>query len=168
MYLKIYCPFKKIKILSNDNIDYKFMKKAYNIAINGWKNNEIPIGAIITFDNKIIASSYNKTCKTNNPLKHAELIVINKASSTIKDWRLNNMNLYVTKEPCLMCAGAILRSRIKKIIFGCCDKKMGFFGGCYNINNISTLNHYIGVKSGILENKCKNLLKSFFSRKRIK
>lgn len=125
---------------------------------------EVPIGAIAVYKDKIIARGHNVRELTQNPLGHAELFVIAKASEIIKSWRLEEVTIYVTCEPCIMCAGAILQTRIPTVVYGCKDMKAGAFGSVYDISSNPRLNHKIEVISGVMEKECSNILTNFFNK----
>ena len=127
---------------------------------------EVPIGCVIVKDGKIIARAHNQRDKTNNPLGHAEVLAIKKASEIVKDWQLVNCDLYVTIEPCLMCAGAIIQSRIKRVIYGAPDSKGGAFGSSINVLSASNINHRPEVVKGVLESECSQVIKDYFKSKR--
>ena len=127
---------------------------------------EVPIGCVIVKDGEIIARAHNQRDKTNNPLGHAEVLAIKKASEIVKDWQLVNCDLYVTIEPCLMCAGAIIQSRIKRVIYGAPDSKGGAFGSSINVLNASNINHRPEVVKGVLESECSQVVKDYFKSKR--
>ena len=133
--------------------------KAYDLK-------EVPIGAVIVKDDKIIGKGYNQTEQLRDPTAHAEIIAITSAANTINDWRLIDCDIYVTKEPCSMCAGAILNSRIRSIFFGAYDEKEGCCGSLYQICHDPRFKHQSVVSGGILENDCKNLLIDFFKLNR--
>ncbi len=145
-------------------IHNKFMRLALKESEKAFKADEVPIGAILVYQNKIIARAYNKIEKTHDATAHAEIQVIQKASKKLKSWRLNDMILYVTCEPCIMCAGAIVHARISHVYFGCKDKRWGSF---YSINDFSKkFNHRVTISGGILEEEAKKLLQNFFKRNR--
>lgn len=148
-------------------MDYeKYMKEAINEAKKAYKLNEVPIGAIIVYDNKIIGKGYNMRNSLKNSLAHAEIMAINEASNYIKDWRLENCEMYITLEPCPMCSGAILQARIPKIVFGARNPKGGFAGSILNILNMTELNHRVEIIEGILKDECSNLMVEFFKNLR--
>ena len=136
----------------------EFMQKAINLAKKS--GNDIPIGAVIVKDDKIIAKSVNEREKKQNVLCHAEIIAINHACKKLKNWRLNDCEMYVTLEPCPMCASAILQARISKVYFGAFDLLNGAFGSKSDMRRI--MNYNIDVKGGILEEECSYILKSYF------
>ncbi|MDR1891194.1 MAG: tRNA adenosine(34) deaminase TadA [Puniceicoccales bacterium] len=162
----IECPFTKKhpSILHRD--DEYFMSMAYNQAIEAWKHDEIPVGAIAVFGDEIIASAHNSIITLNDPTAHAEMQVITQAAKIIGDWRLNDVTIYVTKEPCPMCSGAMIMSRVGVVVFGAMDSKMGLLGGCFRLQDLKTINHYPVIKSGILEKDCALLMRTFFAMKR--
>ena len=144
------------------------MFEALKEAQKAFDADEVPIGCVIVKNGKIIARAYNQKEKYKNPLKHAEMIAIEKACKKLGDWRLDDCELYVTVEPCIMCAGACLNARIKKVIFGAYDSKGGGFGGVSEINlaNQNLLNHKIETQGEVLQQECKSLMQNFFKQKR--
>lgn len=146
--------------------DVRFMKEAIKQAKKAWEKDEVPIGCIIVKNDQVIARAYNKREMTQISTTHAEILAIEKACKKLNSWRLEDCELYVTLEPCPMCAGAILQSRIKRVIYGAKDPKGGCIDTCMKMYDIKGFNHYPMVTSGILEEECANLLKSFFKRKR--
>ena len=140
------------------------MLLALNEAKKAFNAHEVPIGAVLVYKNKIIARAYNRIEQKQDATAHAEIQVIQKASKKLQSWRLNDMSLYVTCEPCIMCAGAIIHARIAHVYFGCKDKRWGSF---YSINDFSKkFNHTVKIEGGILEEETKKLLQEFFQRKR--
>lgn len=149
----------------NDEI---FMKKALALATTAGEEDEIPVGAVIVKNNNIIGQGYNKNRSKNDPTMHAEIIAIKEAALFLKNERLTNCELYVTKEPCAMCAGAIVHSRIKRVIFGTDDTKYGACGTVFNICGNKLMNHVPEITKGVLKEQCAALLKNFFLKKREK
>ena len=143
------------------------MLKALKLAEKAYSLGEIPVGAIIVNQNKIIGQGYNQKELLNDPTAHAEMIAISSAASTLKDWRLDGATLYVTKEPCSMCAGAIINSRIKTLIFGAYDNKKGCCGSLYQLCGDKRLDSKTAVKGGVEKERCGKILKDFFKTKRI-
>jgi tRNA(adenine34) deaminase len=142
------------------------MRIALKLAEKAFTQNEIPIGAIIVKENRIIGRGYNQKERLTDPTAHAEIISISAASSTLNDWRLNGTTLYVSKEPCSMCAGAIVNSRISRLVFGAYDNHKGCCGSLYQICGDKRLGSNTVVKGGVLEDKCAEILKDFFHLKR--
>lgn len=142
------------------------MQMALNEAKKAYKKMEVPVGAIIVKKNKIISRSHNEKEIKNDPLGHAEIIAIRKASKKINHWRLNDCEIYVTLEPCAMCAGAILQSRIAKLYFGTKDYKSGAVVSITNLLDIKKFNHNVLYEYGIYENECSKILKTFFKELR--
>ncbi len=138
----------------------KQAKKAFNIL-------EVPVGAIIVKDNTIIARAYNQKEKKTDTTQHAEIIAIQKASKKLKSWRLNDCEMYVTLEPCPMCAGAIIQSRIKKVYIGTMDEKTGSCGSVLNLFEDYKFNHNVEVETGICKDECEKILKDFFKELRV-
>ena len=148
------------------NIDEKYMKEALKEAKKAYLEGEVPVGCVVVCDNKIIARSHNTKESKKNALFHAELIAINKASKKIGDWRLDNCDLYVTLEPCQMCAGALMQARIRKVIYGCSDNKNGSIDTLMKMYEVKGFNHYPEVVSGVLTEECSTILKNFFKELR--
>lgn len=146
--------------------DQYFMRQAIREAMKAELLDEVPIGAVIVHDDKIIARGHNLREKKQSSLAHAEILAIEKACKKIGSWRLEDCVLYVTLEPCPMCAGAILQSRIAKVVYGAPDPKGGSVGTCFNLYEIPGFNHYPEVIGGVLHEDCAALLKTFFKRKR--
>lgn len=142
--------------------DEHFMKLAIEEAKKAKALKEVPIGAVLVHDGKVIAKGYNLRETTQRSITHAEILVIDKACEALQTWRLEEAILYVTLEPCPMCAGAIIQSRIKKVVYGAKDPKAGCAGTLMNILQDSRFNHQTEVASGIMEEECGELLSSFF------
>lgn len=143
------------------------MRLAFKEAQEARRLNEIPVGAVLTDkDHNIISKAHNLKESTQNPLSHAEIIVIEQASRKLNTWRLLNTTLYVTLEPCVMCMGAIVNSRIEKVVFGTTDPKAGGLTSLYNIGADGKLNHRVKYTQGILQSECSNILKDFFKSRR--
>ena len=143
-----------------------FMYQALKLAERAIDEDEIPVGAVIVKDERIIGRGYNQTEKLRDPTAHAEMIAISAAASTLSNKYLKECTLYVTLEPCPMCAGALIWSKIDRIIFGALDEKTGACGTVFNLTNSAKLNHNIEVIQGVLEADCSYLLKEFFKTKR--
>ena len=146
--------------------DY-WMKIAFEEAQKGLNANEIPVGAIIVKNNKLIASSYNTSILKSDPTSHAEINVIRQAAKTLQNYRLSGVSLFVTLEPCAMCYGAMIHSRIEKLVFGAFDKKTGVCGSCSNFSELDCFNHYPKITGGVMEAECSKILKDFFQQKRL-
>ena len=143
-------------------LDEKYMNEAYKEALKAYRLGEVPIGCIIVYDNKIIGRGYNRRKTDKNTLSHAEITAIKKASKKIGDWRLEGCTMYVTLEPCQMCAGALVQSRIDKVCIGCMSPKSGCAGSIINILQMKEFNHQVEIEKGILEEKCSKILSDFF------
>ena len=144
----------------------KYMKMAIEEARLAAKEDEVPVGCVIVKDDKVIAKAHNLRETNRDPLGHAETIAIKEASKVLNDWQLVNCELYVTVEPCIMCAGAIIQSRISKVIYGAPDLKGGAFGGSINVLDANNINHRPEVIKGVLEKECTEIIKSYFKSKR--
>lgn len=144
----------------------QWMNHALKQASYALEENEVPVGAIVVHKNTIIAKGYNQVEKMNDPTAHAEMIALTAAAASIGNKFLKDCILYVTMEPCPMCAGAIVLSRIPTIVFGCYDPKMGATGSVMNITENKKLNHTVHVISGVLDEECGRLVKEFFKEKR--
>jgi tRNA(adenine34) deaminase len=142
------------------------MGQALQQAHKAFENNEIPIGAIIVKDHQVVGRGYNQREMLKDPTAHAEILAITAAANTLEDWRLSDCVLYVTKEPCPMCAGAIVMSRLKMVVFGCYDEDKGCCGSLYQLCGDPRLGQKIAVKGGILENESLKLIQDFFQTKR--
>ena len=143
------------------------MKLALLQAQKAYEKDEIPVGAIVVKEGKVIGRGYNQREMLNDPTAHAEIIAITAAANTIEDWRLNDCVLYVTKEPCAMCAGAIINSRLKMVVFGCYDKEMGCCGSLYQLCGDTQLRNSTAVKGGIMEQECLSIIHDFFQIQRL-
>lgn len=140
----------------------KYMKEAIKQAKKAYQIGEVPIGCVIVYEDKIIARGYNRRNTDFNSLSHAEMNAIKKASKVLGDWRLDDCEMYVTLEPCQMCAGAIIQARIKKVYMGCMNPKAGCAGSVLNLLQVPAFNHQAEMESGLLEEECSRLMKSFF------
>lgn len=138
------------------------MKEALKEAEKAYEKGEIPVGAVVVVNGEIISKAHNIKETTFDPTAHAEMLAIRGAAKILGRWRLIDATLYVTKEPCIMCAGAIVNSRIKRLVYGCDDPKGGGVVSLYNILNDKRLNHQVEIKEGILEIECHDILKRFF------
>lgn len=143
-----------------------YMKEAMNQAKKAETKDEVPIGCVIVYQNKIIARGYNLRETKQQSIAHAEIMAIQKACKVMGSWRLEDCDLYVTLEPCAMCTGAILQSRIKKVIYGASDPKGGCIDSCVKLYEYKGFNHYPEVVSGVLKDDCAQLLTNFFKKKR--
>ena len=152
-------------LISMDNYT-KYMLEALTEAELAKLEDEVPIGCVIVKNDQIIARAHNQREVTNNPLGHAETLAIKKASKILNDWQLVDCDLYVTIEPCIMCGGAIIQSRIRKVIYGAPDLKGGAFGGSINILDAQNINHRPEIVKGILEEECTKIIKDYFKSKR--
>ena len=144
------------------------MKKALELAEQARQQDEVPVGAVVVHQGKVIAKAHNQKENTPCATAHAEILALQKASKALKAWRLNECILYVTLEPCLMCAGAIYQSRIKTVVFGTRDPKGGALGSLYNISNDKRLNHKIEIIENVCQKESSDILKTFFQSKRKK
>ena len=147
-------------------INEKYMKAAIKEAMKAQDIDEVPIGCVVVKDGKIIARGYNKREKEQDATSHAEIKTLQKACKKLKSWRLVGCDIYVTLEPCLMCAGAIIQSRIENVYFGAYDPKGGAFGSSINALDAKNINHRPNVCGGILEAECSQILKDYFKKKR--
>lgn len=144
------------------SVQEKYMKEALKQAKKAYDLGEVPIGCVIVYEGKIIGRGYNRRNTDKNTLAHAEITAINKASKKIGDWRLEGCTLYVTLEPCQMCAGAIVQARIPEVVMGCMSAKAGCAGSILNILENPSFNHQVSVTRGVLEKECSEMLKKFF------
>lgn len=151
-----------LKCADQEAIDQKYMREAIKQAKKAYTLEEVPIGCVIVYDGKIIGRGYNRRTIDKNPLAHAEIQAIRKASRKMGDWRLEDCTLYVTLEPCQMCAGAIVQARIPEVIIGCMNPKAGCAGSIYNLLQEPAFNHQVSLFKGVLEEECSQMLKDFF------
>ena len=149
------------------DIDHKYMQAAIAEAKIAEENGDVPIGAVVVFENRIIAKGYNQREQLNDPTAHAEIIALTAAAAAIESWRLIGCTMYVTLEPCAMCAGALVLGRLDRLVYGCGDPKAGACGSLYNIVQDDRLNHRLEMSKGILGQDCSELLSNFFSKRRI-
>lgn len=145
----------------------QYMKQAIKQAQIAFRADEVPVGAIIVKDNVVISRAYNKRENKQNALYHAEILAIDKACKKLNTFRLNDCVMYVTLEPCPMCAGAIINARLKKVVFGAYDPKRGCVGSIYNLLEDKRFNHNPQVQGGVMEKECSQILSDFFSKKRL-
>lgn len=143
--------------------DIKYMREAIRQAKKAYQNGDVPIGCVIVYEDKIIGRGYNRRNKDKTTLAHAEILAIKKASKVIGDWRLEECRMYVTLEPCQMCAGAILQARIPEVVIGCMNPKAGCAGSVINLLNMDGFNHRVDITKGVLEDECSSLMKEFFA-----
>ena len=146
----------------------KYMKEALKQAKKAYALGEVPIGCVIVYEDRIIARGYNRRNTDKNTLAHAEITAINRASKKMGDWRLEDCTLYVTLEPCQMCAGAIVQSRITNVVMGCMNPKAGCGGSVLNILEMPEFNHQVNVVRGVMEEECSQILQDFFKELRIR
>ena len=149
-----------------NKIHEKYMKAALKQAQKAYALGEVPIGCVIVYEGRIIGRGYNRRNTDKNTLAHAEITAINKASKKIGDWRLEDCTLYVTLEPCQMCAGAIVQARIPEVVMGCMNPKAGCAGSILNILDMPEFNHQVKAVRGVLEEDCSQMLKTFFTELR--
>ena len=143
-----------------------YMKLALKEAKKAYDELEIPVGAVIVRDGKVIARAYNEKEKKQDSTKHAEILAIQKASKKLKSWRLCDCDMYVTLEPCSMCAGALIQSRIRKVYIGTMDEKTGACGSVLNLLQDYPFNHHVEIETGIMQEECEKILKDFFKNLR--
>jgi tRNA(adenine34) deaminase len=153
--------------MNDSKEDQLYMKMAMEQAQIAEENGDVPIGAVIVYDKQIIGKAYNQREQLRDPTAHAEIIALTQAAAFLESWRLHDCTMYVTLEPCPMCAGALVLARIDRLVYGCDDPKTGAVRSLYNIVTDERLNHIINVTSGILAEECGELLQQFFRRRRI-
>lgn len=146
--------------------DSIYMKEALKQARKAYKIKEVPIGCVIVHEDKIIARGYNKRNTKKNTLAHAEILAINKASKVLGDWRLEDCIMYITLEPCQMCAGAIVQARVKRVVIGSMNPKAGCGGSILNLLEMEQFNHQVEVERGVLEEECSTMMSQFFKELR--
>jgi tRNA(adenine34) deaminase len=154
-----------MKKLSDDE---RYMREAIRQAKKAEKIGDVPIGCVIVYDGKIIARGYNRRNKDKTTLAHAELVAIKKASKILGDWRLEECTMYITLEPCQMCAGAIVQARIPKVVVGCMNPKAGCAGSILDLFHVDKFNHKVDFEYGVMEDECREMMQSFFRKLRKK
>src|SRR5436189_1860165 len=151
-----------IELLTDDD----FMREALRQAKKAYNADEVPVGAIVVREGRIIGRAYNQVELLKDATAHAEMLAITQAEAAVGDWRLNDCDLYVTKEPCAMCAGALVHVRMRRVIFGCPDPRAGAAGGIINLLQMPSFNHQCEIMSDILRDECASLLQTFFQARR--
>ena len=146
--------------------DEYFMQDAIRQAVKAYEADEVPVGAVVVRNDTVIARAWNQVELLNDATAHAEMLALTAAEAAVGDWRLTDCTLYVTKEPCPMCAGAIVHRRLARVVFGVPDPKGGAAGGAMNLLQFPTLNHACEITSGVMEADCRSLLQTFFQQKR--
>lgn len=146
--------------------DEYFMQDAIRQAVKAYEADEVPVGAVVVREGAVIARAWNQVELLKDATAHAEMIALTAAEAAVGDWRLTGCTLYITKEPCPMCAGALVHCRIDRVVFGADDPKGGAAGGAMNLLQFPTLNHACDITSGVMEPDCRSLLQTFFKEKR--
>ena len=152
--------------MTENKEDERYMKLAVEAAGIAEENGDVPIGAVIVREGEIIGRAYNQREQLQDPTAHAEIIALTQAAAALENWHLDGCTMYVTLEPCAMCAGALVLARMKRLVYGCSDPKAGACGSLYNIVQDERLNHRVEVTSGVLEAECSELLQKFFAERR--
>jgi tRNA(adenine34) deaminase len=143
-----------------------FMRDALRQAMKAFEADEVPVGAVVVREGKIIARAFNQIELLKDATAHAEMLALTQAEAAVGDWRLTDCDLFVTKEPCVMCAGALVHTRIRRVVFGCADPQSGAAGGMLNLLQYPGLNHHCEITTGVLQEECATILQEFFRRKR--
>jgi tRNA(adenine34) deaminase len=146
--------------------DEAFIREALRQAQKAYEADEVPVGAVVVRAGRIIARAWNQVELLKDATAHAEMLALTQAEAAVGDWRLTDCDLYVTKEPCVMCAGALVHVRMRRVVFGCADLRSGGAGGIMNLLQHPALNHHCEITSGVLENECASILQDFFRKKR--
>jgi len=146
--------------------DESFMRVALQLAAKAYEADEVPVGAVVVRTGRIIARAWNQVELLKDATAHAEMLALTQAEAAVGDWRLTDCDLYVTKEPCVMCAGALVHVRMRRVVFGCADPRSGGGGGIINLLQHPALNHQCDISSGVLQNECAAILQDFFRKKR--
>ena len=146
----------------------QWMQRAYELAVMARDNDEVPVGAVIVLNDRIIGEGWNQPISSNDPTAHAEVIALKQAGKHIKNYRLPGATMYVTLEPCAMCAGALVHARLAKLVYATDDPKSGACGSVLDITQHDALNHKVEIECGTMQDECRKLLQDFFQQKRIK
>jgi len=149
--------------MQNDDL---FMREALRMAAKAREVNEVPVGAVVVREGKIIGRAYNQVELLKDATAHAEMLAVTQAEAAVGDWRLFDCDLYVTKEPCAMCAGALVHVRVRRVIFGCADVRGGAAGSVMNLLQQTAFNHQCEITAGVLEKECATILREFFQKQR--
>ena len=152
--------------LTQQQIDERYMRMAVDAAQVAEENGDVPIGAVVVHEGQVIGRAYNQREQLQDPTAHAEIIALTQAATALKLWRLHGCTIYVTLEPCPMCAGALVLARLDRLVYGCSDPKTGACGSLYDIVRDGRLNHQLEVTSGVLTDDCTRLLQDFFQSRR--
>src|SRR5229473_7613436 len=150
----------------NRENDEAFMRAALRLAAKAYEANEVPVGAVVVRGGKIIGRAYNQVELLKDATAHAEMLALTQAEAAVGDWRLLDCDLYVTKEPCAMCAGALVQVRIRRVVFGCADVRGGAAGSVMNLLQQTAFNHQCEITAGVLEKECATILREFFQKQR--
>lgn len=148
--------------------DAKWMQRAFELAEKAKSHDEVPVGAVIVFENQIIGEGWNQPISSSDPTAHAEIMALRDAGNNIGNYRLPNTTMYVTLEPCVMCAGAIVHARLEKLVYAAGDPKTGACGSVFNLLQSEELNHKVDIEQGIMENESRSFIQTFFKEKRAK
>lgn len=151
---------------THDDSDQRYMRKAMDAARIAEENGDVPIGAVIVHEGQIIGRAYNQREQLTDPTAHAEIVALTQAAASLESWRLHGCTMYVTLEPCPMCAGALVLARLDRLVYGCDDPKTGAVKSLYNIVQDKRLNHQLDVTCGVLADECSALLREFFEKRR--
>ena len=146
--------------------DAAFMREALRQAKKAYAAEEVPVGAVVVREGRVIARAYNQVEMLKDATAHAEMLALTQAEAAVGDWRLTDCDLYVTKEPCVMCAGAVVHARVRRVVYGCADERAGAAGSILNVLQMPTLNHRCDISSGVLQNECAAILQDFFKKRR--
>jgi len=152
--------------IDTNAIDNQFMKRAFELAQKAESFDEIPVGAVLVHQGKIIGEGFNQSIMLNDPSAHAEMLAVRQAGQYLNNYRLLDCTLYVTLEPCPMCAGLLVHSRVKRLVFASKDLKTGSAGSVFNLTDNSQLNHQVETRQGVMDEQCSDLLSAFFTRRR--
>jgi len=148
------------------NVDEEWMQHAFQLAKKSKEHDEVPVGAIVVYEDEIIGKGWNQPILSHNPTAHAEMMALKNAGEKIGNYRLPKSTMYVTLEPCVMCAGAIVHARIARLVYAVDDEKTGACGSVFNVVQTDKLNHRVRIEKGVLEKECRTLIQDFFKEKR--
>lgn len=160
------CPFPKRFPSQLERDDAFYMALAFNQAVDAWRADEVPVGAVIVRDGELLAQAHNAVEGLDDPTAHAEILALTQAARAVGDWRLERCTLYVTKEPCPMCSGAVIMARVARVVYAVSDPKMGCLGGATDLNALPRSNHRAEIVRGVLEEPCRDILQAYFQAKR--
>jgi tRNA(adenine34) deaminase len=152
--------------MNQESLDIAFMRRALDLALRSEQEGEVPVGALVVLNNEVIGEGWNRPIGTHDPTAHAEIVALRAAAQQLGNYRLNDCTLYVTLEPCAMCAGAMIHARLARVVYGAADPKTGAAGSVFDLLGTDKLNHRVAIQGGVLAEECGEVLRKFFMDRR--